>query len=166
MAEQFSWVPLAYCSPPGCPFPIKSLALSARVSSEILFRVLDKSPVLGPGKGILFPATGISQRCCFPSGSDGKESTCNAEDPGSISGLRSSPGERNGNPLQYSCLENPMDRGAWWATVHAVAELDRTEPLTLNFLKERIFAFTTWLTGARGLTFSLSWHSTCLSHSA
>ena len=51
-------------------------------------------------------------------GSDGKESTCNAGDPGSISGSGRYPGEGNGNPLQYSCLENPMDREAWWATVH------------------------------------------------
>ena len=48
----------------------------------------------------------------FPGGSDSKESTCNAVYPGSISGLGRSPGERNSNPLQYSCLENPMDRGA------------------------------------------------------
>ena len=54
VAEQFSWVPLPYCSPPGCPFPIKSLALSAHVSPRtILFQVLDKSPVLGPGRGPL-----------------------------------------------------------------------------------------------------------------
>ena len=49
----------------------------------------------------------------FPSGSDGNASVCNAGDPGSISGLGRSPGEGNGSPLQYSCLENPMDRGAW-----------------------------------------------------
>ena len=50
-AEQFSWVPLPYCSPPGCPFPIKSLALSVHVSSQTIhFLVLDKSPVLGPGR--------------------------------------------------------------------------------------------------------------------
>ena len=48
----------------------------------------------------------------------GKESACNAGDPSSISGLRRSPGEGNGNPLQYSCLENPMDRGAWRTTAH------------------------------------------------
>ena len=48
-----------------------------------------------------------------PAGSDGKESACNAGDPGSIPGLGRSPGEGNGNPLQYSCLENPMDGGAW-----------------------------------------------------
>ena len=50
-------------------------------------------------------------------GSDGKESACNAGDLGLIPGLGRCPGEGNGYPLQYSCLENPMDRGAWWATV-------------------------------------------------
>ena len=54
--------------------------------------------------------------------SDGKASTYNAGDLGSIRGLGRSPGEGNGNPLQYSCLENPMDQGAWWATVHGVAK--------------------------------------------
>ena len=58
----------------------------------------------------------------FPEGSDGKESTCSAGDPGSIPGSGRSPGEENGNPLQYSCLENSMDRGAWQATVHGVAK--------------------------------------------
>ena len=56
----------------------------------------------------------------FPGGSDGKASVYNAGDPGSIPGLESSPGEGNGNPLQHYCLENPMDRGAWEATVHGV----------------------------------------------
>ena len=55
-------------------------------------------------------------------GSDGKKSACNAEDPGSIPGSGRSPGEGNGNPLQYSCLENSMDRGACWAIVHGVAK--------------------------------------------
>ena len=58
----------------------------------------------------------------FPGGSEVKVSACNAGDLGSIPGLGRSPGEGNGNPLQYSCLENPMDRGAWWATVHGVAK--------------------------------------------
>ena len=53
-------------------------------------------------------------------GSDGKESACNAEDLGSIPQSGRSPGEGNGNPLQYSCLENLIGRGAWWATVHGV----------------------------------------------
>ena len=58
----------------------------------------------------------------FPGSSDGKESVYNAEDPGSIPELGRSPGEGNGNPLQYSCLGNPMDRGAWQATVHGVTK--------------------------------------------
>ena len=51
-----------------------------------------------------------------------KESACNAEDPGSIPWSGRSPGEVNGNSLQYSCLENAMDRGIWWDTVHGVAK--------------------------------------------
>ena len=59
---------------------------------------------------------------CFPGGSEVKASACNAGDLGSIPGLGRPPGEGNGNPLQYSCLENPMDGGAWWATVHGVTK--------------------------------------------
>ena len=63
----------------------------------------------------------------FPGGSDSKKSACNAGDWGSILGSGSSPGERNGNPLQYSCLENSMYREAWQATVHGVTKaLDMT----------------------------------------
>ena len=58
----------------------------------------------------------------FPDGSDSKESTCSTGDLGSIPESRRSPGGGNGNSPQYSCLENPMDRGAWWATVHGVTE--------------------------------------------
>ena len=71
---------------------------------------------------------------CFPGGSDGKESACNAGDLGLIRMLilrvglipvsGRLPGEGNGNPLQYSCLRNPMDRGAWQATVMGCEELD------------------------------------------
>ena len=61
-------------------------------------------------------------------GSDGKESACNAGHLSSIPGLGRSPGEGKCNPLQYSCLENPTDRGGWWATVRGVAkESDVTE---------------------------------------
>ena len=56
----------------------------------------------------------------LPGGSDDEESACNAGELGSIPGSGRSPGEGNGNPLQYSCLENSMDRGAWQATVHGV----------------------------------------------
>ena len=56
----------------------------------------------------------------FPGGSDSKETACNARDLGSIPGLGRSPGEGNSKPLQYYCLENSMDRGAWWATVLGV----------------------------------------------
>ena len=58
----------------------------------------------------------------FPGGSDGKASVCNAGDPGSIPGSGRSRREGNGSPLQYSCLENPMDGGAWYAIVHGVAK--------------------------------------------
>ena len=56
----------------------------------------------------------------FPGGSDGKESACNEGDLGLVPGSGRSPGEENGNPLQYSCLGNPLDRGIWRATVHEV----------------------------------------------
>ena len=59
----------------------------------------------------------------FPHSSVGKESACNVEDLGSIPGSGRPSGEGNGNPLQYSCLENPMDRGAWWAKVHGAARV-------------------------------------------
>ena len=61
-------------------------------------------------------------RLGFPGGSEVKASACNAGDLGSIPGSGRSPGEGNDNPLQYSCLENPMDGGGWWATVHRVAK--------------------------------------------
>ena len=58
----------------------------------------------------------------LPGSSEGKESACNAGDPDLIPGLGKAPGKGNGNPLQFSCLENPMDRGAWQATGHGVAK--------------------------------------------
>ena len=69
---------------------------------------------------------------CFPGGSDGKESACYSGDLGSIPGSGRSPSEENGNPLQCSCLENPLNRGAWWATVHEVTK--RWTWLTLSFI--------------------------------
>ena len=69
----------------------------------------------------------LSQRFGFLGCSDGKESVCNAGDLGSIPGSGRSPGGGHSNPLQYSCLENPMDRGAWRAAILGVAELVTTE---------------------------------------
>ena len=64
----------------------------------------------------------IATHLCFPGGSDGKESACNAGNLALIPGLGRSPGVEYGNPLQCSCLENPMDCIAWWATVHSVTK--------------------------------------------
>ena len=69
----------------------------------------------------------LCARWGFPSSSHGKASAYNAGDPGSIPGSGRSSGEGNGNPLQYSCLENFIDRGSWWAVVHGAAKLDTTE---------------------------------------
>ena len=76
-------------------------------------------------------------RCAPPglSGSDGKESAYDAGDPDSIPGSGRSPGGGNGNPLEYSCLGNPMDRGAWLATVCVVTEADMTEQPALTFIQ-------------------------------
>ena len=71
----------------------------------------------------------------FPGGSDGKVSAYNAGDLGSIPGLERSPGEGNGNPLQYSCLGNPVDGGVWWATTHGV-------PKSWTRLSDFTFTFT------------------------
>ena len=89
----------------------------------------------------------ILQRCMrgrkgFLCGSKGKESACNAGDLSSIPGLGRSPGEENGYPLQYSCLGNPMDRGAWWATVHGVARSrTRLKWLTHTKGKKQLFYY-------------------------
>ena len=74
----------------------------------------------------------ISEVVGFPAGSEVKASACNAGDLGLIPGLGRSSGEGNGNPLQYSCLGNPMDGGAGWAAVHGVTESDTTEPLSFS----------------------------------
>ena len=77
----------------------------------------------------------------FLGGSDGKGSACSVGDPGSIPGWGRSPGEGNGNPLQYSCMGNPMDRGAWRASPWDCKESDTTEQLTLSLHFPRILKF-------------------------
>ena len=79
----------------------------------------------------------IDSNTGFPGGTVVKNPPANAGDAGSIPGSGGSPGGGNGYPLQYSCLENSMDRGVWWATVHGVTELDTTEQLILSL--SRIF---------------------------
>ena len=91
-----------------------SLSVSKHLTSQLHLRLTPSPPHPQPS----MQACPLSQD--FLCSSVGKESSCSAGDPGSIPGSGRSPGEGNGNPLQYSCLENPMDRGAWWATVHGV----------------------------------------------
>ena len=76
------------------------------------------------GKDLCIHTATCAQNTCmgFPGGADGEESACRSGDPGLVPGSGRSPGEGNGNPLQCSCLENPMDRGAWRATVHGVSK--------------------------------------------
>ena len=92
---------------------------------------LERSP--GEGKGYPLQYSGLensmdcmvhgaTKSCGLPGGSEVKASACNEGHLGSIPGSGRSPGEGNGNPRQYSCLDNPMDGGAWWATVHGVAK--------------------------------------------
>ena len=78
----------------------------------------------------------------FPGSSHSKESACNAGDPGSTLSGEDSPGEGNGYPLQYSFLENSMDRGVWWAAVHGAAMSDITEQLILYLSTLYLYTYT------------------------
>ena len=91
--------------------PPRVKCLGSRPSQPIPTYCLDRQLLLLPWPSMSFPGD-----------SDNKESACNAGDPGSVPGWGRSPGEGNGYPLPYSCLENPMDRGAWQATFHGVAK--------------------------------------------
>ena len=99
MHAESLWSCPTLCSPVDCGLP----GFSVRENGS-------------PGKntGVHWPS--------FPGGSDGKASAYNAGDPGSVPGLGRSSGEGNGHPLKYSCLENPMDGGAWLAIVHGVTK--------------------------------------------
>ena len=91
----------------------------AREGREAGFQ-LRLPPEAPPGQGRVLSRRPALQG--FPGGAEVRASACNVGDLESIPGLGRSPGEGNGNPLQYSCLENPMDGGDWWATVHGVAK--------------------------------------------
>ena len=80
----------------------------------------------------------------FPGGSEVKVPACNAGDLGLISGSERFPGEGDGNSLHYSCLENPMDRGVWWATVHGVAK-SQTQLSDFTFTFKATMGFAWWL---------------------
>ena len=83
----------------------------------------------------------------FPGGSDGKESACNAGEPRWTPRSGRSPGEGNGYPLQHFCLENPMDRGAWWATVHGVTRVRHSWGTnTFTFLLLLLYYWTSYWT--------------------
>ena len=126
-SKQECWSGLPFTSPGDLPDPgiqLKSPALQADfftvwASREVILLEVDCQSLLHLF-GLIGFYIGPLSALGFPGGSDGKASACNVGDLGSIPGLGRSPGEGHGNPLQYSCLENSIDRGAWWATVHVV----------------------------------------------
>ena len=117
----------------------RPIGCSCNIQREIMFCRKERTHRAPGGKGRTLKITGLRNQNKrikmrpeflitvyredgYPGSSDVKESACNAGDPGSITGSGRSPGEGNGNPLQYSCLQNFMNRGTWWATVHGVAQ--------------------------------------------
>ena len=97
--------------------------VSFEINVCVVFRYIPRSGIAGScGRYTFSYLKNLHTILCFPGGSDGKVSACNGGDLSSIPGLGRSPGEKNDNPLQYSCLENPMDGGTWQATVHGVAK--------------------------------------------
>ena len=98
----------------------------------------------------LYMTTGKTTAICLPCSSNGKESSCNAEDLDSVSGSGRSSGEGNGNLLQYSCLENPLDRGAWWATICGITKSQTwLSKLTLHYTIRKTKALTIWTVVAK-----------------
>ena len=100
----------------------------------LILKTWESQEVKKNEEGKVCPDRYLGSPLDFPGGSDGKASAYNTGDPGSIPGSGRSPGEGNGNPLQCSCLEKPMDGGAWWATVHGAAKSGtRLSHFTLTF---------------------------------
>ena len=113
---------------PTCRPPAALAAVCHSVSIPSSFFI---PPLASPFLGLSVPVSHMKGlHHGFPGGSGGKEPTCSPGDPGVIPGSARSPGEGSGSPLQCSCLENSMDRGAWRAPAHGVTESDRTERLT------------------------------------
>ena len=104
--------------------PVDSSSPGSPIPGILQARVLEWVAIVFSEMGML---EALQKAGRLPWWLSGKEPACNSGDAGSTRGSGRSPGERNGNPLLYSCLGNPMDRGAWWGTVHGVArELDTT----------------------------------------
>ena len=116
-------------------FKIAALPLSFLVGIYICFILY------GPCHTYLF----VENVAGFPGGSDGKESACNSRDPRSLLGSGRSPGGGNGNSLQYSCLENSMDRGTWWATVHEITKRHDWATNTFTFTVFKSTVKQPWL---------------------
>ena len=95
---------------------------------------------------ITFPPRSKQLSVLLLSNVDGKVSAYNAGDQGSVPGSGRSPGEGNSNPLQYSCLENPMDGGAWWAPVHGVAK-SQTRLSDFTFTLGHFWYYSSWELG-------------------
>ena len=113
-------------------FPGKSTGVGCRFLLQRIFPTQELNPGLLHCRQILYQLSYEGNAYYVPSnngeikspgGSEDKASACNAGDLGSVPESGSSPGEGNGNPLQYSCLENPMNRGTWLATVHGIARV-------------------------------------------
>ena len=134
-SRQEYWSGLPFSTPRDLPHPgIKPASLSPPAFAGTFFTTVP------PGKPLCQNYKKWQCYMSFPGGSDGKMSAYNAGDRGSIPGSGRSPGEGNGNPLQYSCLEHLMDGGAWLATVHGVAKSrtqlsDFTITLTLTLTR-------------------------------
>ena len=100
-------------------FDDQSIGVRRVLKSPTIIVLLSISPFMSISVCLMYWEISLRR---FPGGSDGKVSACNAGDLGSIPGLGRSPGEGNGNPLQYSCLENSVDGEAWWATVYGITK--------------------------------------------